>query len=245
MPNPSELFSEGLHHSSARIELGDLRFNSEVGHKITLNYIFQNKNINLSVNPYINSINDFILIEPTSVQTTIRGNFQVWEYRQTNAQILGLDIDALVVLNKNFYLDNQLSIIKGRDLLKNEPLISMPPVNINNEIVYQNQKANNITLSLKSEYTFRQNEYPDNNFDVFVALSETTETLDLSTPPDAYQIFNFNSSIGIITKQNYSLSLSFSIRNLFNKEYRNYLNRLRYYAHDLGRSFIFGANYKF
>jgi iron complex outermembrane receptor protein len=245
MPNPSELFSEGLHHSSARIELGDLRFNSEVGHKITLNYIFQNKNINLSVNPYINSINDFILIEPTSVQTTIRGNFQVWEYRQTNAQILGLDIDALVVLNKNFYLDNQLSIIKGRDLLKNEPLISMPPVNINNEIVYQNQKANNITLSLKSEYTFRQNEYPDNNFDVFVALSETTETLDLSTPPDAYQIFNFNSSIGIIIKQNYSLSLSFSIRNLFNKEYRNYLNRLRYYAHDLGRSFIFGANYKF
>ena len=98
MPNPSELFSEGLHHSSARIELGDLRFNSEVGHKITLNYIFQNKNINLSVNPYINSINDFILIEPTSVQTTIIGNFQVWEYRQTNAQILGLDIDALKIV---------------------------------------------------------------------------------------------------------------------------------------------------
>ena len=31
-PNPSELFSEGLHHSSARIEIGDLSFTSEVGH---------------------------------------------------------------------------------------------------------------------------------------------------------------------------------------------------------------------
>ena len=245
MPNPSELFSEGLHHSSARIELGDLRFKSETGHKITLNYVLQNKKMNLSVNPYINSINDFILIEPNSVQTTIRGNFQVWEYRQTNAQILGLDIDASVVLNKNFYLDNQLSILKGRDLIRNEPLISMPPVNINNEIVYQNEKANNLTMSLKSEYVFRQNDFPDNNFDVFIALSETTETLDLSTPPEAYHLFNFNSSIDIITKKNYNLSFSLGIRNLLNTNYRNYLNRLRYYSHDLGRSFIFGANYKF
>lgn len=245
MPNPSELFSEGLHHSSARIELGDLRFNSETGHKITFNYIFQNNKINLSINPYINSINDFILIEPTTVQTTIRGNFQVWEYRQTNAQILGLDIDASIVLNKNFYLDNQLSILKGRDLLRNEPLINMPPVNINNEIVYQNEKDNNLTISLKSEYVFRQNEYPDNNFDVFVALSETTETLDISTPPPAYHLFNINSSMDVITKQNYRLSLSLGIRNILNKNYRNYLNRLRYYSYDLGRSFIFGINYKF
>ena len=245
MPNPSELFSEGLHHSSARIEQGDLRFNSETGHKITLNYIFQHKKINLSINPYINSINDFILIEPTSVQTTIRGNFQVWEYRQTNAQILGLDIDASIILNKNFYLDNQLSILKGRDLTRKEPLISMPPVNINNEIVYQNEKANNLTISLKSEYVFRQNNFPDNNFDVFIALSETTEILDLSTPPEAYHLFNFNSSVDVITKKNYNLSFSLGIRNLLNINYRNYLNRLRYYSHDLGRSFIFGANYKF
>tara|TARA_B110000444_G_C18851578_1_gene606166 strand:- start:2424 stop:4820 length:2397 start_codon:yes stop_codon:yes gene_type:complete len=245
MPNPSELFSEGLHHSSARIEQGDLRFNSETGHKITLNYIFQNKKINLSINPYINSINDFILIEPTSVQTTIRGNFQVWEYRQTNAQILGLDIDASIILNKNFYLDNQLSILRGRDLTRKEPLISMPPVNINNEIVYQNEKANNLTISLKSEYVFRQNNFPDNNFDVFIALSETTEILDLSTPPEAYHLFNFNSSVDVITKKNYNLTFSLGIRNLLNTNYRNYLNRLRYYSHDLGRSFIFGANYKF
>ena len=179
------------------------------------------------------------------MQTTIRGNFQVWEYRQTNAQILGLDIDASIILNKNFYLDNQLSILKGRDLIRNEPLISMPPVNINNEIVYQNEKANNFTMSLKSEYVFRQNDFPDNNFDVFIALSETTETLDLSTPPEAYHLFNFNSSIDIITKKNYNLSFSLGIRNLLNTNYRNYLNRLRYYSHDLGRSFIFGANYKF
>ena len=32
-PNPAELFSDGLHNSIARIEVGDLRFKSEVGNK--------------------------------------------------------------------------------------------------------------------------------------------------------------------------------------------------------------------
>ena len=36
-----------------------------------------------------------------------------------------------------------------------------------------------------------------------------------------------------------------AVRNIFNKNYRNYLNRLRYYSYDLGRSFIFGINSKF
>ena len=121
----------------------------------------------------------------------------------------------------------------------------MPPVNINNELVYQNQKANNLTLSLKSEYVFRQNQFPDNNFDVFVALSETTETLDLSTPPNAYHLLNFNSTLDFKIRENKDISLTFGIMNLLNKKYRNYLNRLRYYSNDLGRSFIFGANYKF
>tara|TARA_B100000686_G_scaffold355251_1_gene471585 strand:- start:4829 stop:7144 length:2316 start_codon:yes stop_codon:yes gene_type:complete len=245
IPNPSELFSEGLHHASARFEIGDLRFNSEVGHKIALTFKLQNKNLNLSINPYINTIKDFILIEPTQIQQTIRGNFQVWEYRQTNAQLFGLDIDASFALNENVFLDNQFSFIKGNDLIKNEPLISIPPVNINNEIVYQNPNLNNLRLALKSEYVFRQNEYPDNNFEVFEAVSQTTELVDVSTPPNAYHLFNFNSSINIKVEKNYRLDLNFDINNLLNKQYRNYLNRLRYYAHDLGRNIILGFKYNY
>ncbi|MBQ0741173.1 TonB-dependent receptor, partial [Aquimarina celericrescens] len=33
-PNPSELFSDGLHHSLARIELGELQIDSEQSFKI-------------------------------------------------------------------------------------------------------------------------------------------------------------------------------------------------------------------
>ncbi|HET8737088.1 MAG TPA: TonB-dependent receptor, partial [Pricia sp.] len=72
-PNPSELYSEGLHHSASRIELGDLGFDSEIGHKLALTLQRKGDRFNFSVQPFLQSIHDFILIEPTGVQQTIRG----------------------------------------------------------------------------------------------------------------------------------------------------------------------------
>ena len=237
-PNPSELFSEGLHHSASRIELGDLRFDSEVGHKVALTFQRDNDVFDFSINPYINTIKDFIVIEPIEIQQTIRGNFQVWEYRQTNAQLLGVDVDASYKFAENFRFKHQFSMVKGYDRSLNEPLISMPPLNTKNEIVYQNPKLNNLRVALQSEYVFRQNEYPDNNFEVFIPETETLEIVDISTPPSAYHLLNFNSSLDFNANKKSTLTVGFGISNVLNTSYRNYLNRLRYYADDLGRNFL-------
>lgn len=244
-PNPSELFSEGLHHSASRIELGDLRFNSEIGHKVSLTVQRENENFGFSINPYINTISDFIVIEPTQVIQTIRGNFQVWEYRQTDARLLGVDIDASVALTKNFRFNHQFSFVKGYDHTRDEPLISMPPINTKNEIVYINPKFNNLRLAIQSDYVFRQNEYPNNNFEVYIPETETMETIDLSTPPDAYNLINFSSSINIKTFKKSVLTAGFKINNVLDTSYRNYLNRLRYYADDLGRNFLLNLKFNY
>ncbi|WP_346880779.1 TonB-dependent receptor [uncultured Algibacter sp.] len=237
-PNPSELFSEGLHHSASRIELGDLSFNSELAHKFALTLQRTDDIFSFSINPYINTINDFIVIEPTSIQQTVRGNFQVWEYRQTNAQLLGFDIDASYKFLKNLRLDHQFSLVKGYDLNRNEPLISMPPANTKNEIIYNNPKLNNLRIALESVYVFKQNEFPNNNFEVFIPETQTNDIVDISTPPDAYHLFNFNSSLDVNINKKSALTLGFGVTNILNTSYRNYLNRLRYYADDLGRNFL-------
>ncbi|KKM62268.1 hypothetical protein LCGC14_1523410, partial [marine sediment metagenome] len=148
-PNPSELFSEGLHHSASRIELGDLDFNSEIGHKVALTFQRESDIFSFSVNPYVQRIDDFIVIEPTEVQQTIRGNFQVWEYRQTNAQLLGVDVDASYAFAHNFRYNHQFSVAKGNDLSRKEPLINMPPVNTKNAVVYQNIDLNKKSCAIK------------------------------------------------------------------------------------------------
>ena len=237
-PNPSELFSEGLHHSASRIELGDLRFQSEVAQKVSLTFQRDNSTFGFSINPYINTINDFIVIEPIEIQQTIRGNFQVWEYRQTNARLLGVDVDASMAFTENLRFNHQFSLVKGFDRSRNQPLINMPPVNIKNELVYQNPRIHNLRLALQSEYVFQQNEFPNNNFEVFIPQTETTEIIDVSTPPNAYHLLNFNSNIDLHNGLNSKLTLGLTVSNLLNISYRNYLNRLHYYADDLGRNFL-------
>ena len=237
-PNPSELFSDGLHHAIARIELGDLRFKSEIGHKTDLTYRFESERFNFSVNPFYNLIQDFILIEPTGLRETIRGNFQVWEYRQTEVQLFGVDIDASYNLNKALKFTHQLSLVKGYERGNNLPLINMPPVNTKNQISYSNQKLNNLKLSLESEYVFAQNEYPDNNFEVYIPVLETTETLDISTPPNAYHLLKLNGSMDFKVSKTAALKVGLELTNLLNSSYRSYLNLLRYYADDLGRNFL-------
>ena len=237
-PNPSELFSEGLHHAVARIERGDLSFDSEISHKFSLALQRQSDRFGFTINPYINSVSDFILIEPTSVLETIRGNFQVWEYRQTQAQLMGIDIDAQIKLSQNFNFKHQLAMVQGVDKSRDLPLINVPPVHVNNEISYNNAKFHNLRMSLKSEYVSSQNKFPDTNFEVYIPLTDTTETVDMSTPPGAYHLIHFNSSVEFELKTALSLTVGLGVTNLFNTSYRNYLNLQRFYADDLGRNIV-------
>ena len=237
IPNPSELFSEGLHHSASRIELGDLTFNPEIGRKLSFTLERKEEYFSYSINPYLNNILDFIVIEPITTNSTIRGTFQVWEYRQTNAQLLGVDFDASYVFNKALQFNHQASIVKGFDKIQEEALINMPPVNTTNEIVYYSSKIKNLRLALQSEYVFRQNEFPNTDFPIYIPETETHEIVEVSSPPPAYHLLNFNSSIDFNFSEQSTLTVGFQITNMLNTSYRNYLNRLRLFADDLGRNF--------
>jgi hypothetical protein len=52
-------------------------------------------NFSVEVNPFINSIGNFMFLRPVGFETTIRGAFPVWEYQQTNARLAGVDADPL------------------------------------------------------------------------------------------------------------------------------------------------------
>lgn len=237
-PNPSELFSEGLHHSAARIEIGDIRFTQEVAHKVSLALNKTSEKFQFTVNPFLNSINDFILIEPSGVEQTIRGSFQVWDFKQTDALLLGFDLDAKVKLTERFDYFTKFSFVKGYERENDSPLILMPPANLSSILQYKNQNLNNLKLGLESNYVFRQNEFPDTNTEIFLPISETTEVIDLSSPPEAYHLMHFNADVDFNVFGKSDLSVGLTVTNLFNTNYRDYLNRLRYYADDLGRNIV-------
>ncbi|MEM9686859.1 MAG: TonB-dependent receptor, partial [Bacteroidota bacterium] len=128
-PNPAELFSDGLHHSAAIIELGNIRFDKETAHKISTAVKGDFRPVTFEVAPHLSFINNFILLQPSGVEFTIRGAFPVWEYTQTNARLFGLDLSTITTLSPKFNLESRFSYIRGDDTTNNIPLIDMPPVN--------------------------------------------------------------------------------------------------------------------
>jgi iron complex outermembrane receptor protein len=235
-PNPSELFSDGLHHSLATIELGDLQLKSEQSYKVGISFQGEIKQFGFNIQPYYNYIDNFMLIEPTGEQTTIRGSFPVWEYRQTNARLYGVDV-KLSYAYQNFDVQSSFAYVNGEDVSKNMPLINMPPFNISNTIRYNKVSWNNFYISLNHQFIAEQERFPDNNFITDIVNRTTGEfeevLVDVSTPPDAYHLINLSSGLDFNINKN-KLSINVIINNLMNTSYRNYLNRLRYYADEVG-----------
>ena len=114
----------------------------------------------------------------------------------------------------------------------------MPSASTRNTITYRIPEVKNLKLSLESNYVFRQNEFPDTNFDVFIPETNTTELLDISTPPDAYHLINFKGSVDFAINDKSDLNVGLMVNNLFDTSYREYLNRQRYFADDLGRNIL-------
>ena len=237
MPNPSELFSGGLHHSAARIEFGFLTINKETANKFIMTLERNNKNFGFSISPYYKQIDGFIQLIPTGIKTTIRGAFPVWEYNQVDARIFGVDIDINKEITNNFDYKGSLSLLQGDDLTNNNPLIHMPSVNFSNKITYTNNDFHQLKIGVSQRTTLQQNRFPDFNFTTLNPVTQQQVFVDISSTPPSYTLFGFNSSAVFYPFKKGSMEVSFNIDNLFNVSYRENLNRLRYFADDLGRNY--------
>lgn len=238
-PNPSEFFSDGLHHSTGVIELGDLNLDKEQSTKLSITIQKRCNQFSFEVNPYINQIQDYIFLKPVGFETTIRGAFPVWEYHQTNARLLGIDVQTHWDITNQWQHSFSLAYVNGKDSSNNSPLIDMPPLNLNNKIRFSKKEWNQLSLELKSEIILKQKQFPDNNFYTLVIEDKVFKSVlvDISTPPPAYHLLHFYSEMKFNTFKKMSTTIAFSIQNIFDVSYRDYLNRQRFFADEIGRSF--------
>ena len=237
-PNPSELFSDGLHHSTGQIELGDLRLVKEKAYKFNTTFKKTWKSVTVEVNPFINRISDFMYLQPIGFETTIRGAFPVWEYKQTEALLTGFDINSKWFISDHFTHESSLAYVNGQNLTTNEYLIDMPPFVWNNKVQYKKEDWFNLVTELKCEWVFKQNNYPNYNFETNIVVNNelTPVLVDISSPPNGYALLNFYSEMTFKINKKNSLTTSFSVQNIANTTYRDYLNRQRFFVNEMGRN---------
>jgi iron complex outermembrane recepter protein len=224
-PQVNELYSAGLHHSAAAIEYGKEDLQPERGFKWVTTIDGRVKDIfKWELTPHIARVNNFIyLVADSMPELTIRGAFPVFRYVQTTALIGGADLEAVVKPHPYFSVGAKASLVYGRDISKDQWLIYMPPVFFEPSLGYEQPFGkHSISVQTQVPIVWKQSRYES--------------ALDIAAPPAGHTLWHMQTRYGIQLEK-VKLQVTVEAENMLDKSYRNYMNRLRYYADDTGRSF--------
>ena len=237
-PDIAEIFSDGLHHSLATIEYGNPFLETETVQKLILNFEKVSGSFRYNFSPYLTQGQNYIIIEPNGLEYTIRGAFPVWEYRSVSSSIQGFDLDLSLQLGKHFKLINNSSWIEGYEKGSRTPLISIPPFSNNSQIQFSPARWKSFVMVLSNKHFSRQNQFPNHNFETSVVENgnKVTKLVDISSPPKGYNLLGIEFHWGSYPLFSNKISLSLIFDNILDTSYRNYLNRLRFYADEMGRN---------
>lgn len=231
-PGANELFSEGVHHSAAAYESGNSNLKSEQAYNLEFSVdYFSNPRLNGALSLYHNYIRDYIYLRPLPEPVlTIRGAFPAFEYTQANATLSGIDLSWDYRLATGLLLESKTSLLYARNLDTDDYLIYMPANRFDNSLRYEFASGNggkltDTYLSVGGVYVAKQRRTP-----------EKTEQ-DFAPAPDGYFLLQAEAGTTIhFGKQ--PVEVGITGNNLLNTAYRDYLNKQRYYADELGRMLL-------
>lgn len=269
-PHVAELYCHGKHVNTASIEYGlllndsttevmnirDVSFNNEKAVKLVSSYQRQGENIEIELTGFVNYIFNYIYLKPIGVTKKVSGIGPAFQYTQTDALFLGLDLSAQVKINSTIKIKPKASLLRASDEKNNDYLVFIPTNRYELSIRYERASVmslNNLFFELKPNYVARQRREPrEISPQKFAEASEqqtdplegSSKNFDFKAAPEGY--FLLNSTTGFSVKRARSrYDFRFGVENVFNTRYREYTNRLRYYANDLGRNFIITLKYTF
>lgn len=263
-PSLNELYSYGVHQSTATYEVGNDSLQTEKAFKWINTATYQTEKLTFEGSFYANFINDYIYIKPISpgFEDPTRGVFPVFSYTQTNAQFFGTDLTLKYKILPSWAVGAQASLIRGKDISQNTAIIFMPPNKFEGNITFQPKKYNkNINNNSSNNSSNNISNILDNTFVTLSVVHVSKQrhapaNIDFGDTPAAYQLVNLSLGTSFdlgksISKnvenqqKKHNLSVSFSATNLLNTTYRDYLNRFRYYANEIGRNYTLRVKYSF
>ncbi len=228
-PSVSELFSNGVHQGSASFEKGDEKLLPEGVAGINASIHHESEHFDVLVNLFLNYSDNYIYLSPVkdSIVQSIRGPYPFFQYRQTAVRMMGGDLNALWKISNNWQLNWQASLLRSRDLDANAPLIYQQADRSSLNLRWQSKSPSEGKWQLSAEAG-----------PLLVARQSRAPETDFVSPPPAYILWNGRISLSRPGGK-FPVEASIEGQNLLNAAYRDYLNRFRYFAYDMGRNLIF------
>ena len=265
-PHVAELYSLGTHQSAAAIEYGlllndstnevmdisEVPFKLEQALKAVATYQFSTERLQVEATVYANTIFNFIYLQPRGVTTTLRGTYPYFRYTQTDALFLGLDAEADYSFSEQFKLNFKASLLQASDIRNNDYLVFIPSNRLEVSLRYQVPKhqfyveprVNLVARQFRAPRVITVREFQDAIANGEDPLGGSTDNFDFMEAPPGYVLAGFAAGYSWNLGRG-RLDARISADNLLNTSYREYTNRLRYYADDIGSNFSCSLKYMF
>lgn len=234
-PHVYELYSNGNELGSGMFVKGDSTMHSEKSYKWISSINYRNKILSVRVDGYLQWINGYIYDEPKKETiTVISGTYPMFRYRQTPAFFRGIDFDFRFMPSDSWDYHLIASFIRANERTTGNYLPYIPSFRVSHELVWihETKSHSRLRLNIRHRFVAKQNRF-DQNMDL------------IPFAPPAYHLFGFGASLECFVKYRHKLRFIISVDNILNKEYKEYTNRSRYYAHDMGRDVRCGVNWTF
>lgn len=234
-PSVNELYSDGVHHGSATYELGNPDLRSEKGLKWINAVIWSGERLQTTVDVYAQMLYDYIYAQPDPdvVRQTIRGTFPLFAYQQHDAFFYGTDLRLRYAFLNTFHYDVSASIVRARNVALGSYLPYIPAARLQHAFswAYFGKSQPESYLKFAHRFVAKQTQYENG--------------MDYVAPPPAYHLFDVVASKQIKRRTDTSWNVSLSVENLFNRSYKDYMDRFRYFAHQMGRNMNLKISYQF
>lgn len=215
VPTIEELYSEGPHLAAYSYEIGnpDLRDEKGIGAEIFIS--FKNEILSSVLTLFANELDYYIIPRNTG-----RINFQtllpVYQTEGIASSFRGVEFSNELEFLSGFFLNTSSSYTFGKIKSSSSPLPQIPPFKTNLELRFT---KNNFGIGLNSE---------------LAASQKRVDTFE--QPTDGYIIYGGFIQYSFITEFLVH-NISFVSENIFNKEYRNHLSRVKVILPESGRNF--------
>lgn len=230
-PHVAELYSNGLDQESGIYVVGQEGLKSERALKWVASLGYSHQYFQLDIEGYLQWINNYIYQEPTGeIHRLVSGAYPLFRYRQTAAKLHGWD--AEMGIHPLSWLSYSVSagMIWASERTTGRYLPFIPPLRMRQEL---KASFDRWYLAVEHKYVAQQKRFDP----------ETDLTL---TAPPAYHLLGLRASYHHLLPQKWGqLTYTLLVDNLLNTEYKEYTNRARYYAHDLGMGATFSVRYQF
>lgn len=204
LPSTEELYSAGPHLAAYSYETGNPALTAELGYGAELFGILKLSGFSFSLNLFYNPYDNFI-IPRNSGRLNFATLLPVYETTGAKALLTGIESEIDLDISENIRISSSFSYTRG-EFSDGSPLPAIPPLR---NITSVNYSINNFTLGWQSEFGTAQK-----------------RTDNFEQPTAGYGVHNVFTQYSLISEY-FIHNVSLNVENIFNKEYRNHLSRIK------------------